>query len=232
MPARFESLVPVLLTLIEAAGGAAEVPRRLSDLGAWHRLWKAARGEVDSSRVGCLPEATATLIRAFECLLIPELLQTEDYARAVVTLGYWTRSERLRRVELHRRCRDILAPRGGPTVWAVLDEAVLRRPVGGAQVLRAQLEHLVEMSSWPNVVIQVLPFGASGHTPVGTSFTLLRFAGRALPDIVYLHQLNGTAYLNRPAELDLYRRAMDCLATQADSQDRSRARLMAAAAGL
>lgn len=172
------------------------------------------------------------MIRAFECLLVPELLQTDDYARAVVSLGYWNRAEQMRRAELRRRRREILGPRGGPTLWAVLDEAVLRRPVGGPQVLRTQLEHLVEMSSRPNVIIQVLPFFASGYAAVGTSFTMLRFAGRALPDIVCLPQLTGAAYLDRPDELDPYRRAMDRLALQAEPQDRSRARLIAAATAL
>lgn len=252
VPARFESVVPVLLTLIELAGSPSRIPRGLSDLRAWHRLWKTARGVVDSAepgvhslsprrRRGVLPpfseadlalEAAATMIRAFECLLVPELLQTDDYARAVVTLGYWSPSEQLRRVELRRRRREILGPSGGPTLWAVLDEAVLHRPVGGTQVLRTQLEHLVEMSSRPNVVIQVLPFFASGHAAVGTSFTMLRFAGDALPDIVCLPRLTGAAYLDRPDELDPYRRAMDHLAVQAETGDRSRARLVAAAAEL
>ncbi|MFJ4655847.1 DUF5753 domain-containing protein [Nocardia sp. NPDC088792] len=252
VPASFESLVPVLLTLIELAGSRLEVSRGLSNLGAWHRLWKGARAEVDSvrssaqssphrlrrealsplSETGLRLEATATMIRAFECLLVPELLQTDDYARAIVTLGYWNRAEQMRRAELRRRRREILGPCGGPTVWAVLDEAVLHRPVGGPHVLRTQLEHLVEISSRPNVIIQVLPFLASGYAAVGTSFTMLRFAGHALPDIVCLPQLTGAAYLDRPDELDPYRRAMDRLALQADPQDRSRARLIAAATEL
>ncbi|MVU77885.1 transcriptional regulator [Nocardia sp. ET3-3] len=250
VPARFESLAPVLLTLVELAD---PTPRReLSDLGAWRRLWKAARTEADSltpaaTRPPCRRrsaspprtdaylglEQTATLVRAFECHLVPELLQTDDYARAIIALDYWSRSEKLRRIELRRKRRELLDPCGGPTVWAVLDEAVLYRPVGGTHVLRGQLEHLLELSARPNVIIQVLPLRAGGCAALGTSFTMLRFAERTFPDVVYLPQPTGAAHLERrPDEVDTYRKAMDRLAQQAESRERSRSRLIAAAAGL
>ncbi|QIS19681.1 helix-turn-helix domain-containing protein [Nocardia terpenica] len=166
-------------------------------------------------------EHAAKAIRTFEGQLVPGLLQTEEYARAVVALGH-ENSETARRVELRCKRQEILERRGGPTLWAVIDEAVLHRPIGGADVLRAQLAHLVDMSSKPNVTIQILPYAAGGHAAAGSSFTMLRFAEPELPDIVYLEQLTSALYLDRQQDLELYRQVMDRLSVQAEPPERSR----------
>ncbi|ATL67514.1 helix-turn-helix domain-containing protein [Nocardia terpenica] len=166
-------------------------------------------------------EHAAKAIRTFEGQLVPGLLQTEEYARAVVALGH-ENSETARRVELRCKRQEILERRGGPTLWAVIDEAVLHRPIGGQDVLRAQLAHLVDMSSKPNVTIQILPYAAGGHAAAGSSFTMLRFAEPELPDIVYLEQLTSALYLDRQQDLELYRQVMDRLSVQAEPPERSR----------
>ncbi|MBF6329334.1 helix-turn-helix domain-containing protein [Nocardia transvalensis] len=176
-------------------------------------------------------EGAAKSIRTYESQLIPGLLQTEEYARAVVALGHG-QAAAARRVELRRRRQEILNISGGPLLWAVLDESLLHRPIGGRDVLRAQIEHLVETSDRPNVTIQVLPFLAGGHAAAGSSFTILRFAEQELPDIVYLEQLASALYLDRRVDIDIYRQVMEQLALQAESPERSRDMLVAAAARL
>ncbi|MFF0490342.1 helix-turn-helix domain-containing protein [Nocardia sp. NPDC003482] len=176
-------------------------------------------------------EGAAMAIRTFEGQLIPGLLQTEEYARAIVALGH-ENTEAARRVELRRKRQQILDVPGGPQLWAVVDEAVLHRPIGGPKVLRAQIEHLVEMSHRRNVTIQVLPYAAGGHAAAGSSFTMLRFAERELPDVVYLEQLTSALYLDRHDDIELYREVMDRLAVQAERPERSRDMMIAAAAEL
>ncbi|MBF6277892.1 MULTISPECIES: helix-turn-helix transcriptional regulator [Nocardia] len=176
-------------------------------------------------------EHASKSIRTFEGQLVPGLLQTEEYTRSVVALGH-ENAEAARRVELRKKRQEILDRPGAPTLWAVLDEAVLHRPIGGEQVLRAQLKHLVEVSMKPNVTIQVLPYAAGGHAAAGSSFTMLRFAEPELPDIVYLEQLTSALYLDRQQDLELYRQVMDRLSVQAEPPERSREMMKKAAAGL
>ncbi|HEY6422313.1 MAG TPA: DUF5753 domain-containing protein, partial [Pseudonocardiaceae bacterium] len=104
-----------------------------------------------------------------------------------------------------------------PEYWAVLDEAVLRRPLNGRDTVRAQLRHLIAMTEIPNVTIQVVPFHAGGHAAAGGSFTLLRFAEPDLPDIVYLEQLTSALYLDKKHETNDYRIVMDRLCIQAEA---------------
>ncbi|QIS04263.1 helix-turn-helix domain-containing protein [Nocardia brasiliensis] len=176
-------------------------------------------------------EGAACTIRTFEGQLVPGLLQTEDYAAAVVSEGH-ADGDATRRVELRTKRQEVLDAQGGPVLWAVLDEAVLRRPVGGVDVQRAQIEHLVTMSAKPGVTIQVLSYGSGGNAAAGGSFTMLRFAERDIPDIVYLEQLSTALYLDGSDEVQLYRGVMDRLSVQAESPERSRELLTAAAAAL
>ncbi|MFF0501554.1 helix-turn-helix domain-containing protein [Nocardia aobensis] len=176
-------------------------------------------------------EHASKSIRTFEGQLVPGLLQTEEYTRSVVALGH-ENAEAARRVELRKKRPEILDRPGAPTLWAVLDEAVLHRPIGGEQVLRAQLDHLVAVSMKPNVTIQVLPYAAGGHAAAGSSFTMLRFAEPELPDIVYLEQLTSALYLDRQQDLELYRQVMDRLSVQAEPPERSREMMKKAAADL
>jgi transcriptional regulator with XRE-family HTH domain len=176
-------------------------------------------------------EHASKSIRTFEGQLVPGLLQTENYARAVVALGH-ANMESGRRVELRQKRQEILERRGGPTLWAVIDESVLHRPIGGPDVLREQLRHLVDASSWPNVTVQILPYAAGGNAAAGSSFTMLRFAEPELPDIVYLEQLTSALYLDRAQDLEMYRQVMDRLSVQAATPDRSRRMLADEAANL
>jgi Domain of unknown function (DUF5753)/Helix-turn-helix domain len=168
-------------------------------------------------------EGAASVIRAFELQFVHGLFQTEAYARAVTLLGHKTApaEEIDRRVSLRIKRQDILASPEPPQVWSVMDESVLRRPVGGRAVMRAQLDRLAEMARLPQVTIQVIPFGGGGHAAAGGSFTLLRFAEPELPDVVYIEQLTSALYLDDRLDIDHYLEVMNDLSTEALTPDRT-----------
>jgi transcriptional regulator with XRE-family HTH domain len=162
-------------------------------------------------------EAAASVIRTFELQFVHGLFQTEAYARAVTLLGHKaTPADDIdRRVSLRLKRQDLLTGPERPRVWSVIDEAALRRPVGGRAVMRAQLNHLTEVAELPNVTIQVVPFGRGGHAAASGSFTILRFAEPALPDVVYIEHLTSALYLEKPEDVDHYMEVMNHLSTQA-----------------
>jgi hypothetical protein len=168
-------------------------------------------------------EGAASVVRTFELQFVHGLFQTEAYARAVTLLGHKTApaDEIDRRVSLRLKRQDILTSPEPPQVWSVMDEAALRRSVGGRAVMRAQLERLAEVASLPQVTIQVVPFGGGGHAAAGGSFTILRFAEPELPDVVYIEQLTSALYLDGREDADHYREVMNELSTQALTPDRT-----------
>lgn len=173
-------------------------------------------------------EQATSLIRTYELQFIPGLFQTEDYARAVTVLGHRSASaaEIERRVSLRLQRQQILTrPDALPRVWAVIDESALRRPLGGRDVMRAQLSRLLELTQLPHVTLQVMPFDRGGHSAAGGSFSILRFAEPDLPDIVYIEQLTGALYLDRPEETDHYREVMNSLSAEAETPTESRRQL-------
>jgi hypothetical protein len=161
-------------------------------------------------------EAAATLIRTYEVQFVPGLLQTDAYARAVIRLGYGDADdhEMARRVGLRMTRKQLLSRPDPPQLWAVLDEAVLRRPIGGRPVMHAQLEALKEASTLPNVRLQVIPFHAGGHPATGGAFAILRFP-EDLPDVVYIEHLTSALYLDKREDVDRYAVAMSQLVVEA-----------------
>ena len=169
-------------------------------------------------------EATASVIRTYEVQFIPGLLKTEDYARAVVRLGHGTAppAEIERRVQLRMERQALLERPDPPRLWAVIDEAALRRPVGGAQVMRDQLEALINIvMKLPKVQVQVIPLAAGGHAAAGGSFSILRFPHPQVPDVVYIEQLTGALYLHKQDDLDQYAEVVNRLAVEAEPPDRT-----------
>ncbi len=162
-------------------------------------------------------EEAATSIRAYEIQFVPGLLQTEDYARAVTLLGHHgaPTDEIDRRVRLRMARQALLAEPRSVHLWAVLDEAALRRPAGRPGVMRRQLQHLIEAADRPNVTIQVVPFKAGAHAAAGGPFSVLRFAERDLPDVVYLEQLTSALYLDKRETVDHYMAVMERLCLEA-----------------
>lgn len=168
-------------------------------------------------------EAAAALIRTYEVQFAPGLLQTPEYARAVILLGHRgaTPAEIDRRVSLRVERQELLRRTRPPQLWAVVDEAALRRPIGGPEVMRAQLDALVEATASPHVRLQIVPFDAGGHAAAGGAFTILRFGDQDLPDIVYIEQLTSAIYLDKREDLDYYALAMERLCVEAAPPERT-----------
>ncbi|GLY05130.1 MULTISPECIES: helix-turn-helix transcriptional regulator [Actinoplanes] len=163
-------------------------------------------------------EAASSLIRTYEIQFVPGLLQTPEYARAVIMLGHAGASsdEINRRVDVRRQRQQILTRAGGPQLWAVIDEAVLRRPIGGVEVMRAQIEALIEAAKLPSVRLQIIPFQAGGHAAAGGPFAILRFPEPELPDVVYVEQLTSAIYLDKREDVDHYAMAMERVCIDAE----------------
>jgi transcriptional regulator with XRE-family HTH domain len=170
-------------------------------------------------------ESAAAEIRIYEVSLIPELLQTEDYARAVIRSGMMNSpaEDVERRVALRMARQPAVTRDDPPKVWAVLDEAALRRRVGGAGLMRLQLEHLLAQATLPNVAVQVIPFGGGAHPAMGRPFIILVFPERVDTDVVYLEDLTSALYLEDVADVDRYNVFFNHLRASALSFDDSSA---------
>jgi hypothetical protein len=197
-----------------------ELARQANNPGWWHRF-----GDVSPTWLQAYLglEPAATLIRTYEVQFVPGLLQTADYARAVILLGHEraTPEEIEKRVSLRMERQQLLTRPDPPQLWAVLDEAVLRRPIGGSAVMRGQIAALVEATKLANVTLQVLPFAAGGHSAAGGAFTLLRFPEEDLPDVLYAEQLTSAIYLDKREDLDAYAAALERLAVEAEPPART-----------
>ncbi len=168
-------------------------------------------------------EQSAAVIRTYQAQFVPGLLQTADYARAVIRLvhDHEPQEEIDRRVELRMRRQQILDQPNPPTVWVVIDESALRRPIGGVPVMRAQIEHLITATKRPNVTLQLLPYDVGGHAAAGGPFTIVRFPEADLPDVVYLEQLTSALYLDKRPDLDRYKAVMEQISVQAEPPNRT-----------
>ncbi|OJF11663.1 helix-turn-helix domain-containing protein [Couchioplanes caeruleus] len=174
-------------------------------------------------------EEAAALIRSYEVHFVPGLLQTGDYARAVIARGHagLPATEIDRRLALRLGRQRVLHRANPPQFWTVMDETVLRRPVGGRAVMRGQLEALIKAADLPNVRIQVAPLGAASHAHAGLPFAILRFAEPELSDIVYIEQLTSALYLDKPNDVDHYFETMERACVAAEPPDRTPAMLRA-----
>ena len=154
---------------------------------------------------------------------MPGLLQTPDYARAIMASA-WPRApqeELDRRVRMRLTRQEVLARRDGPHLWAVVDEAALRRPVGGLEVLRSQLGQLIETAEEPRITLQVAPLSLGSHPAESGAFTIMRFPAPDLPDVVYIEQLTSALYLDKREDVDSYNEAMERLSIASEPPDRT-----------
>jgi transcriptional regulator with XRE-family HTH domain len=194
--------------------------RNANEPGWWHR-----EGDIlpnwFQSYLGL--ESAASLIRTYEVQFVPGLLQTPEYARAVIQLGH----QRAPTAELDRRVgvriarQQLLRREDPPQVWVVIDAGVLRRPIGGLDVMRAQILALMEASKLPNLRLQVIPFYTGGHAGAAESFTILRFPDQDLPDVVYIEHLNSALYLDKREDVELYAAVMERLCVEAELPTRT-----------
>lgn len=194
--------------------------RDANDPGWWHDYDDVVASWFETY-VGL--EEAASMIRSYEVQFVPGLLQTEDYARAVVVAGRpeLTAEEVERRVRLRTKRQQLLDRPHPAQVWVVVDEAALRRPIGGAKVMRAQIQKLLDLSTKPNVTIQIMPFRFGGHAAEGGAFSVLRFPEPDLPDVVYVEQLVSALYLDKREHLDRYLETMNRLTLDSQPPDLS-----------
>ncbi|MFD7154303.1 helix-turn-helix domain-containing protein [Kribbella sp. NPDC059898] len=205
----------------EERGRLLGLARDANNPGWWHRFGDVLPNWFQSY---IDLEGNAELIRLYDLQLIPGLLQTPDYIRAVVQLGRGSvpTEEVERRVALRMRRQEALTRPEPVRLWAVIDEAALRRPVGGISCIVDQLDHLLKVSEMPNVTLQVAPFSLGGHAAQAGAFTILRFRESDLPDKVYIEHLTSALYLDTPGELDEYTAAMEALCVAAPQPGKSR----------
>ena len=150
-------------------------------------------------------EEAASRIQAYELQFVPGLMQTEAYTRAIVSRGESSIVSREvdRRVALRMQRQKVLLGPEAPRLWAVIDESVLHRPLGGRTVLLAQIDRILELTALPHISVQIVPYAVSGCAAEG-SFTVLRFAEPDVPDVVYIEQLTGAMYLEKRSDVDHY----------------------------
>jgi transcriptional regulator with XRE-family HTH domain len=177
-------------------------------------------------------EGEARSVWNYESLFIPGLLQTEDYARAVIRAGLpgASRDEVERCVDVRIQRQDILGGDSPLELWAIVDEAALRRQVGGKAVMRAQLNHVLEAAELPHLTFQVIPFHAGAHAGMPGSFVFMQFTDAAIPDVIYLDSMAGDLFLETEADVRRYRLSFEHLRAVAMSPDASRALVVALAA--
>jgi hypothetical protein len=204
----------------EERAALLSLARQANTQGWWHRFSDVLPTWFQSY-LGL--ESSASLIRTYEVQFIPGLLQTRDYARAVVLLGHSSAdlAEIQRRVDVRMARQQLLTRANAPLVRAVIDEAVLRRPIGGTAVMRGQIAALLDAVKLPNVTIQILPFSAGGHSAAGGAYTVLRFPDPDLPDVIYMEQLTSALYLDKPDDVGHYAVAMDRLCAEAQPPTRT-----------
>ncbi|MCP2261047.1 Helix-turn-helix domain-containing protein [Streptoalloteichus tenebrarius] len=223
--------VRLLLDFYGVNGSEADalvaMARAARQKGWWH-VYEDALPESFQVFVGL--ESDASAMRTFEPLLVPGLMQTEDYARAVLNTAIGADpSDVQRRVEVRMNRQKIFRQRQPVHLWALIDEAVLHRPVGGPAVMREQLERLLEEASNPNITLQVLRFEGGAHPGMSGSFVILEFPSPTDPAIVYLDSLTGGLYTEKSAEVQRFCLVWEHLRAKACAPDESAALIAARA---
>jgi transcriptional regulator with XRE-family HTH domain len=221
--------VPAVRVLLGAYGVDADTVTHLSGMardasrrGWWHQY------------VGSIPEHYATYIGfegeaaqvwSFDASTMPGLLQTQEYTRALIqaSASRFSQEGIDRRIEIRVQRQEVLTREGPPRVWAVLDEAAIRRQVGGPATLRGQLDRLVEVAELPHVDVQVLPFTVGAHAGTPGAFVMLSFAEPTDPPVVYIETMAGDLYPERPDDIEHAALVFDRLRATALSPDDSTA---------
>lgn len=160
----------------------------------------------------------------YESILVPGLLQIEDYARAIVRGGLpnASREEVERRVDVRMERQAVLRNDNPLNLWAILDEAALWRQVGGRAVMQAQLCYLIEVSELPNVIVQVIPFDVGAHPGMPGSFMVMQFDEAAIPDVIYLDSMAGELFLEEENDIRRYKLVFEHLRAVATSPEATR----------
>ena len=241
--ARFADIAPATVSRIEAAVHAPKVAdimalckfyglddertdvlvtlaRQSRQRGWWHQ-YSGSIPDWFEVYVGLEEEASEIL--TYESEHVPGLFQTDDYIRALLNAGLRTLPEEEvnRRVDLRLKRQERLIGKDAPKVWAVLNEAVIRRQVGGRETMRDQLQRLCELAKLDHINIVILPFSAGAHPAMEGSCHVLRFPEPADPDVAYVQYRLGSIYLEDPSEVEEYINLFDHLRSRAVGPDES-----------
>ena len=160
----------------------------------------------------------------YESLFVPGSPQTEDYARTVIRgdLPYASRDEVERRVEVRMERQAVVRNDNPLNLWGIVDEAALRRQVGGPAVMQAQLRYLVEVSELPQVTLQAIPFDVGVHAGMPGSFAFMQFAEAAIPDVIYIDTMAGELFLEEEGDVRRYKLMFEHLRAVAASPNATR----------
>jgi transcriptional regulator with XRE-family HTH domain len=197
----------------------------------WLHAYQSELPEQYTTYIGF--EGEARSVWNYESLFVPGLLQTEDYARAVIraVLPWASRDEVKRRVEVRMERQDVLRNDNPLELWVIVDEAALRRQVGGQDVMRAQLSHLVQASELPNVTFQVIPFRDGAHAGMPGSFAFMQFDEATIPEVIYIDSMAGDLFLEAEADVRRYRLVFEHLRAVAASPNDSKSLVAVLTAG-
>jgi transcriptional regulator with XRE-family HTH domain len=226
--------VTVMLEIYEVPDQTKEqllqLARDARKRGWWDKMSDAIP-EYFQSYVGLEEDASA--ICGYESEYVPGLFQTEEYARAIMEAepSLPSEEELARGLSIRMKRQERLASTSPPELWIVLNEAVIRRDVGGEGVMPRQLRQLAELSSQNSVNIQVLPFDSGAHPAMNGGFSVLKFPKVSDPDVVYLEYWRGGIYLEDPSDVDAYNRLFDHLRARALGQDQTRRLIQQLAGG-
>ena len=229
--ARVRPQTRTLRTLLDLYGVEKEQQAELVALlrdareRGWLHPYQSELPEQYMTFIGFEGEAEST--SNYESLFVPGLLQTEDYARAVITgvLPFASRDEVERRVEVRMERQQVLRSDNPLQLWGIVDEAALRRQVGSPAVMRAQFRHIMEASELPNVTFQVIPFDAGAHAGMPGSFIVMQFTEEAIPDVIYIDSMAGDLFLEAESDVRRYKLVFEHLRAVSASPDASRALL-------
>jgi transcriptional regulator with XRE-family HTH domain len=204
--------------------GFLSLVREANRPGWWHR-YRDVLPEWFSAFVSL--EGEADQIRAYEPHYVPGLLQTEAYATTVLRSGmpHAPAREVERLVSLRLARQELLTREKPPLLWVVMDETVLRRPIGRPNVMRAQISRLIEATASPHIRLQILPFSAGLHPAMYGPFHIFRFPLPELPDVVCAENLIGAAYYEQREDVSAFREALDRMCAQAEPVHRTEALL-------
>jgi len=234
--ARVRPQTRTLRTLLDLYGAEREHQDELVALlrdarqRGWLHAYQSELPEQYTTYIGF--EGEARSVWNYESLYIPGLLQTEDYARAVIGAGLpGARREDIEpRVEVRMQRQDVLRNDNPLELWGIVDEAALQRQVGGPAVMQAQLGHLLEAAKLPNITFQVIPFSVGAHAGMPGSFVFMQFTEATIPDVIYFDSMAGDLFLEAEADVRRYRLAFEHLRAVAVSPDASKSLVAALAA--
>lgn len=223
--------LPYVRLLLQAYGVTESEAEEFAELvkganrpGWWHR-YRDALPSWFSAYISL--EDQASLIRTYEPHYVPGLLQTEEYARGVLRAGAHRNDGELeRRVALRIKRQQLLTKPDAPFLWILMEEAVLRRPVGDPDVMRGQIDQLLEATEIPNVTLQIMPFAIGPHLGAFGPFHLFRFDIADLPDVVYTENLTGAVYMDQRPDIAAYLEVLDNMSARAAPVDETRACLL------